>query len=530
MHKRSRRILQALATLAVFTMCQLGYTQTSSFGNYAAGGPSSGLSGDYKRGSKFQVNQDGVLTSLHALLDGYGGPQTGYQNITLAVYRDSNGVPGVKLIESDPIRIYALTSPDNSLRFAVRPTPLTAGFYWLVIHSGGPADGSTPGIARDFGGGPATNWYGNADNFSDGASSPFGAGSSGTGTLTISGSFLTGSQLIMAGRPSIAATASNGLTSHFKRGPRVSFAKSGRLTGLSVYLDGKGATTGTQKLRYVLYRDSGGVPTTKVVESSEVIVKAGQAGAWVTADTPQVVVDAGNYWLMVQSGDTGGIARDFGDGAANWYGNADLYSDGASNTFGAGSAGTGTISAVAYYVPDTAPTRAFGQTTVGTLVSNGLTADYSRGSNFGAYTLSNNAIVMALWAYLDGNGGASGSQQVRMAVYLTGGYRDEAYGLLYQTEPVTIQAGMSPRWVRFPLKAPEFMNSNPGYQLMILSGPTGGVVRDYGISANNWLGLPDTFLDGARNRIDWYHDSQVTRGNMELSTYIEYAEPALPGP
>ena len=44
------------------------------------------------------------------------------------------------------------------------------------------------------------------------------------------------------------------------------------------------------------------------------------------------------------------LARNRGDGAANWYGlSDDLFSDGASNPFGTGSSGNGTLSVYATY-------------------------------------------------------------------------------------------------------------------------------------------------------------------------------------
>jgi hypothetical protein len=61
---------------------------------------------------------------------------------------------------------------------------LTLGQYWIVIHTGG-----IEGIARNYGGDGADNWFGgtnnNIDAFADGPSSPFGPGAAGTGTLSV---------------------------------------------------------------------------------------------------------------------------------------------------------------------------------------------------------------------------------------------------------------------------------------------------------------------------------------------------------
>jgi len=63
---------------------------------------------------------------------------------------------------------------------------------------------------------------------------------------------------------------------------------------------------------------------------------------WLTFSAPQVALTPGSYWVVIQSGGTAGVARDFDDGTstANWYGNADAFSNGAANPFGSGSTGT----------------------------------------------------------------------------------------------------------------------------------------------------------------------------------------------
>jgi hypothetical protein len=510
----------ALLALAPFGTAQ---AQTGHFGKFAIEGPpSAGLAGDFKRGSRFELTQPGVLIMLNALIDGQGGPTSGYQDVSMEVYLDANGVPGVKIAESDPLRVYAQTGGDWQ-HFYIPAVPLAPGFYWLVIHSAGTASGSTPGIVRDYGGGSINSWYGNADTFSDGGTSPFGTGSTGTGSLTVYAEYMPTYMITVAGRNTVAMTPSAGLSSNFKRGARITLGTAGRLSRLSAYLDGKGGGTGAQKLRYALYRDAGGVPGAKVTESNEVSVKAGQAASWVTAEAPNIVLDAGNYWLTIHSGDTAGIARDFGDGAANWYGNADTYADGASPTFGSGNSGTGTISAAAIVIPGTMPLKTLGRTSIATIPSGGLSANRSRGATFGAYQVDNRGIVTALWAYLDGRGGTSGSQQLRMALYLDDQYKDTPVWKLYQTEVVTISAGTSPRWVRFPLKAPLAIGAAGAYWLMLQSGDTAGVVRDYGDGRANWVSVPDTFADGSAPAIDWFYDPNFSRGTVEMSVYLEYA-------
>ena len=523
----SRRIFSTLAALIV--TLGVAPSWSAQFGQTQGGSPSSGLSGDYKRGSKFTLSESGVLSALTARLDGLGGPQSGYQTASMAVYADAAGLPGVKLAESFPLTINAQTTEQEYV-FSLRSVPLPAGDYWLVLHTDGAAGGSTPGIIRDLGTSGVNNWYGNADSFADGASSPFGTGNTGTVSLTLAGEYLQPSHASFAGRATVAATPSNGLASNFKRGSRFTMAEAGRMFALSAYLDGKGGGSGSQKLRYAIYRDSGGVPGTLVRESDEVTVKAGQAGSWVTAPLPLTDVPAGEYWVVIHTGDTGDIARDYGDGAANWYSNADAYTDGASTSFGSGTAGTVTISAAAMYIPGSWVTQTLGRTTVASTPSGGLSANYSRGSSFGATAqVQYPTEATAIWAYVDGNGGGSGSQQVRAVLYGFDGIATLPYGKMTESEPATIPAGMSARWVRFPFRGPVEISSTMSYLLMLHSGDNANVVRDYGDGDADWVGLPDAFSDGATRsfqRFGPHKDPSVTEGNVTLSIYLEFGVPA----
>jgi hypothetical protein len=509
----------ALLALFPFTAQAQYY---DAFGYYTIGAPSGGLSGDYKRASRFELTQPGTIAQLHAMLDGNGGPASGYQDVSLELYADANGVPGVKLAQSDVKHIAAGTGADWQ-DFNIQATPVLRGFYWIAIHSAGTAGGSTAGIVRDYGARTGSNWYGNSDPFNDGGASPFGGGSPGSGPLTVYASYLDSALFNVASRTTVAATPSGGMSANFKRGSKISVANAGLLTRLSAYIDGKGASAGTQKLRYVLYQDAAGVPGAKVVESSEITVKAGQAGSWLSAETPNTSIAAGNYWIAIQTGGTAGIARNYGDGAANWYGNADTYSDGAAAAFGSGSTGTVTLSAVAMVIPGTEPVRSFGRSSIATAPSGSLTANHTRGPSFGAYGAPNNGMMTAMYAYLDGNGGGSGSQQARIVVYGDDLYKGDPVYKLYETEVVTIPAGMSPRWVRFPLETPAPFASNPGYWIMLQTGGNAGVIRDYGDGAANWHGTTDTFTDGPMELIDWYQNPNVTQGTVTMSIYLEIA-------
>ncbi|HEV7609901.1 MAG TPA: hypothetical protein VGO61_21375, partial [Steroidobacteraceae bacterium] len=148
--------------------------------------PSAGMVADRKRASKFTLTETGRLLDLSAYLDGLGGV-SGSQQVRIVVYRDSSGVPGPKVAESTS-RSLASGTTGTWRSFAVDGLPLlTAGDYWLAIHTGG-----TTQVLRNFGDGSAVNWYGNDNIFSDGASDPFGTGTSGATTLSIHGRYVVG--------------------------------------------------------------------------------------------------------------------------------------------------------------------------------------------------------------------------------------------------------------------------------------------------------------------------------------------------
>jgi len=518
-----------LALVAATALAAVVPARAADFGQLDGGTPSSGLSGDFKRGSRVTLTEPGVLTFLKAKLDGFGGPQTGSQLIHLSLYTDVNGAPGVKLTDSGYEQIQA-QAPAAIHTFYTNAVPLPAGTYWVVLHTANTDGTSTAGIIRDYGTAVSgNNWYANADLYSDGTSSPFGPGSTGATQLAVGGTTESARLSKFAGRATVAATPSGGLTANAKRGSRFTMTEKGRLTALTAYLDGKGGGVSSQNFRYALYRDAGGVPGALIVQSAEGLVEAGQAASWVSAIVTPVDLTPGDYWIVIHTGDNTGVIRDYGDGAANWYSNPDTYSDGASATFGAGNTGTVTLSAAVVYYPGAIETRTLGRTTAAVTPSGGLSANYSRGSHFvdGAASIPQHAAITAFWAYLDGNGGASGSQQLRIGLYSIFG-EARSYNKVAESAPVTIPAGMSPQWVRFPLPAPTELGFALAYQLMLQSGNTGGVVRDYGDGDANWTGFPDSFADGAANL--FYPDPSkqpgLSNGTVTLSLYMEYTVPA----
>ena len=507
-----------IACAIVLMLTAILPAHAESFGKTTIGAqPSGALTPNYKRVSKFVLTEPGVLQSMSAYMDGRGGPQTGLQPVAVGVYADNNGVPGAKVWQSQT-QLVSPTSNPSWYYFSVPLIPLRAGNYWLGVHSGG-----TVALARNYGDGSnVTNWYGNADNFADEATGVFGPGSPGTGSLSIYGVYYPASQMSIAGRTTIAATPSGGMSANFKRGSRFTMTERGRLTYLSAYLDSLGGGTSAQTVRLALYRDAGGVPGPLLSVTDEITLSPGHPAQWYTAwSQTGAMLDPGNYWIIIHSGGTAGVIRNFGDGAPNWYGNADTYSDGPSSPFGTGNTGTVTISAAAIYAPSDVASVTFGRTSVAATPSGGLSANFIRGSQFGAYQIVNDGTTTAFWAYLDGLGGASGTQQLRMALYEDDLYHGEPGFKLVQSDVVTIAAGTPPGWVRFPISTPIGFGGAASYWITLQSGSTAGVVRNYGDGRANWVGQPGTFANGAPDGFPIR--DQATTGTVELSMYLEYA-------
>jgi hypothetical protein len=102
------------------------------------------------------------------------------------------------------------------------------------------------------------------------------------------------------------------------------------------YIDGGGATSGSQLVRAVLYRNGSGGPGAYVTRSFEFNVPAGMSPRWVQFYlAPPAQLQPGVYWLGLHSGHTHGVARYAWDPQPNARRfNVDLESDGPSNPFG----------------------------------------------------------------------------------------------------------------------------------------------------------------------------------------------------
>ena len=341
----------ALLTLAAATVANADILGYDGIG----GTPSGGQRGNFKRGSKFTMPTNGVLDSLCFYGDGSGGGTARSQHFRVVMYADANGIPGAKLAESEDSdwlnSSVAGPGPRSACIGGPGHVPMQQGkSYWLVVHTSNPT-----GVMRYYSKPDTFNWYGNPDEYVSGATDPFGdGGGTGTGTVSVSARYLSEAEWPSIGRTTVGANVSGGLRSDFKRGSPIQNTVMGEPWSFTAYLDGLGGNTGSQEITIALYRDANGVPGELVRTSTPTTIAAGTKPGWYTFGFPQyphIAIAPGRYWLMLLTGQNTGIVRYYADGAGNWYGNNDLYSDGPSNPFGPGGTGDGRISAFVSMMP-----------------------------------------------------------------------------------------------------------------------------------------------------------------------------------
>lgn len=146
----------------------------------------------------------------------------------------------------------------------------------------------------------------------------------------------------------------------------------------------------------------------------------------------------------------------------------------------------------------------------GAIFSPGMSANYKRGSRF---YLSEKGKVLNMAAYIDGKGGPSGSQQVRMALYKDNGGVPGT--LVVQSNGLNISAGRNAGWVYFPTYP---SNLTAGYYwVSLLSGSNNAVGRVASSGNANWHGNTDTYSDGAANPA-----GIGSRGTTTLNMFVNY--------
>jgi glucose/arabinose dehydrogenase len=116
-------------------------------------------------------------------------------------------------------------------------------------------------------------------------------------------------------------------------------AVASNVTKLTGYISGLGATSGSQKIKAILYADNGsGHPGARLGVSNEVTVNAGQAFNWVDFTFPSpVAVQAGTIWMGYIASSTSDLTQlryDNSPSELNFNVNSGGYAAGPTNPFG----------------------------------------------------------------------------------------------------------------------------------------------------------------------------------------------------
>jgi PKD repeat protein/glucose/arabinose dehydrogenase len=145
-----------------------------------------------------------------------------------------------------------------------------------------------------------------------------------SGTITTFGTTTPGTSVDFAG-------------ANLKEVSKYTSPQAGNVVKVTGYVSGLGANNGTQKLRAIIYADSGGNPGARLGVSNEVTINAKQAWGWVNFTFPSpVAIPAGTVWIGYFGASKNDLTQLRYDPIANdlRYNN-NTYSSGASNPFGA---------------------------------------------------------------------------------------------------------------------------------------------------------------------------------------------------
>lgn len=331
------------------------------------------------------------------------------------------------------------------------------------------------------------------------------------------------------GRTSVGATASGGSRAEYKRGSKFTLSQAATITQICGYVDGNGGASGTQKLRFALYRDASGKPGAKMVSTEEVNIAQGMGAKWLCLETGYLPLSAGAYWLMLHSSSPAGVMRFYFDGTGNFYGNPDAFEAGADNPFGAGAPGDGTLSLYASYVPANI-WHTVGRTTVGA-EARSAAYDYIRGSSF---VLNETARLNTMTAYMGDTGHGFVYNYLDWILY-----KDEngvPKKLIYRGGTPLPTIPLDDDHLDSDLFAPRWLNAHvnpvilqPGRYwfemhtgVMFDENVSGGVLQYFADGSGNWFGGPDEVWNGP--------DDPFTAGgglgNGTISAFITYE----PGP
>jgi hypothetical protein len=153
-----------------------------------------------------------------------------------------------------------------------------------------------------------------------------------------------------------------------------------------------------------------------------------------------------------------------------------------------------------------------------------MSTDYKRGSTYSSGNVS--GVLTDVRAYLDGDGGSTGSESVTAAVY------NDQTGALIATSPGTsINAGQAAGWLDFRFSAGSIA-PNTSYRLTLLSGGTAVARYYYGTSAA-WNLNSNAYASGPSNPFG--AASETATRSMSIYATVSASSPSpsptpTPGP
>jgi hypothetical protein len=239
----------------------------------------------------------------------------------------------------------AKSDTDIHGRFGLYPfnlySPVEAGFYAFVRDSAGnPVESTYRDVGLKYTSGAGAGEYSftltPAANLAAGAYSVTAEGDTGGGIASESATLKVGGcDSTLFGTTTPGASFS-GMSANAKRASPFTLFAPATVRRLNVYIDGKGASSGSQKIRAVLYRNASGGPAAYVARSFEFTVPAGMSGRWVPLYlAPPAQLNPGVYWVGLQSDATNGVARfAWSSKPGSRRSNVDGYADGPSDPFG----------------------------------------------------------------------------------------------------------------------------------------------------------------------------------------------------
>jgi hypothetical protein len=177
------------------------------------------------------------------------------------------------------------------------------------------------------------------------------------------------------GKTTVGGSTDNGMFANYKIVHKAALSVPGSVTKLSVYAVPGINSPAAQSLKAVIYSDSEGSPSKLLATGTEVKYKGDVNGSgWLELPlASSIELNPGTYWIgFITGSETEGMGYKYDEVASSRAYNANTYSSGPTNPFGAATKDAEQASIYATYTP----VPVFGKTGVGAKFDNGMFANY----------------------------------------------------------------------------------------------------------------------------------------------------------